>query len=75
MTLELGGKSPVVVLPDVDIADTFRQLVESVVVSPRKADEEYEVRIRGYLRSLLDADMSAIAMVAEEGFEPPTQGL
>jgi hypothetical protein len=49
--------------PDIDVAGTFRELVESVVLSQRQAGEEYEVKIRGHLSSLLGADMSAMVMV------------
>jgi site-specific DNA recombinase len=62
-------------LPDLEITGTFRSLVESVVVYPRKAREEYQVNIRGYLSSLMGLDPSAISLVAEEGLEPPTPGL
>jgi hypothetical protein len=34
-------------LPDLELVGTFRSLVESVVVRPRKAGEQYEVNIRG----------------------------
>jgi site-specific DNA recombinase len=62
-------------LPDLELIGTFRSLVESVIVSPRKAGEEYEVSIRGYLASLRGAEVSALMMVAGEGLEPPTPGL
>ncbi|MBZ9699526.1 MULTISPECIES: recombinase family protein [unclassified Mesorhizobium] len=62
-------------LLDIDVTGTFHQLVESVIVNPRKAGEEYEVTIRGHLSSLLGAEVSAIVMVAGEGLEPPTPGL
>lgn len=62
-------------LPDINVTGTFHELVECVVVSPRKAGEEYEVKIRGYLSGLLGAYMSAIPVVAGEGLEPPTPGL
>jgi site-specific DNA recombinase len=62
-------------LPDPELIGTFRSLVESVIVNPRKAREEYEVSIRGYLASLMGAEVSALAMVAGEGLEPPTPGL
>jgi hypothetical protein len=52
-------------LPDLEIAGTFRSLVESVVVEPRKAGEEYVVNIRGYLASLMGVEPSALLMVAE----------
>jgi site-specific DNA recombinase len=60
--------------PDLEIISTFRTLVESVVVQPRKAGEEYVVHIRGYLASLMGIEPSALAMVAGEGLEPPAQG-
>lgn len=62
-------------LPDLEIVGTFRSLVESVVVQPRKAGEEYVVNIRGYLASLMGVEPSALLMVAGEGLEPPTPGL
>lgn len=37
--------------------------------------QPYEINIKGYLSSLIDSELSVIKMVAEEGFEPPTQGL
>jgi site-specific DNA recombinase len=54
---------------------TFRSLVESVIVQPRWAGEEYEVSIRGYLASLMGVGVPALLMVAREGLEPPTPGL
>jgi site-specific DNA recombinase len=62
-------------LPDLELIGTFRSLVESVIVRPRQAGEEYEVSIRGYLASLMGAELSAVPMVAREGLEPPTPGL
>ncbi len=62
-------------LPDLEIAGTFRSLVESVVVQPRRAGEEYVVNIRGYLASLMGVERSALLMVAGEGLEPPAPGL
>ena len=62
-------------LPALEIAGTFRSLVESVVVQPRKAGEEYVVNIRGYLASLMGVEPSALLLVAGEGLEPPTPGL
>jgi site-specific DNA recombinase len=62
-------------LPDLELMSTFRSLVESVVVQPRMAGEEYEVSIKGYLASLMGAEMSALVVVAREGLEPPTPGL
>jgi site-specific DNA recombinase len=51
-------------LPDPELVGTFRSLVESVVVRPRKAGEQHEVSIRGYLASLMGAEVSALLMVA-----------
>ena len=62
-------------LPDLEISGTFRSLVESVIVQPRKAGEEYVINIRGYLASLMGIEPSALMMVAGEGLEPPTPGL
>ena len=55
-------------LPDLELIGTFRSLVESVIVRPRKAGEEYEVSIRGYLASLMGAEVSALSMVAGERY-------
>lgn len=60
---------------DLDVMTTFRALVESVVVRPRKAGDEYTVNIRGYLASLMGLNPSALVVVAREGLEPPTPGL
>lgn len=48
-------------LPDLELIGTFRSLVESVTVRPRQAGEEYEVDIKGYLASLMGAEMSAVS--------------
>ena len=50
-------------LPDLELTGAFRSLVESVV-KPRKAGEEHEVRIKGYLASPMAAEVSAVLMVA-----------
>jgi site-specific DNA recombinase len=55
-------------LPDLEIAGTFRSLVESVVVQARKAGEEYVVNIPGYLASLMGIEPSALMMVAGERY-------
>jgi site-specific DNA recombinase len=62
-------------LPAIDIAETFRSLVECVVVHPRNPGEEYTVNIRGYLAGLMGITPSALSMVAGDGLEPPTPGL
>ncbi len=51
-------------LPDLEIAGTFRSIVESVVVQPRKVGEEYVVNIRGYLANLMGVEPSALLLVA-----------
>jgi site-specific DNA recombinase len=55
-------------LPDLELTGTFRSLVESVIVKPRKAGQEHEVSIRGYLASLMGAEVSAVLMVARERY-------
>ncbi|AGT09983.1 recombinase family protein [Paracoccus aminophilus] len=60
-------------------ASTLRKLIESVTVSETAAGQ-MEVIVTGHLRALIDAPRmsrkhSGGTMVAEEGFEPPTQGL
>ena len=60
---------------DVGAASAFRQLVAAVIVHPREKGEPYTIQVKGYLSSLIDSTLSARSMVAEEGFEPPTQGL
>ena len=47
-------------LPDLELTG---HLVESVV-KPRKAGEEHEVRIKGYLASPMAAEVSAVLIVA-----------
>jgi site-specific DNA recombinase len=56
-------------LPNLDLIGTFRTLVESVIVSPRKAGEEYEISIQGHLASLIGTQ-SALVMVVREGLSP-----
>ncbi|MDX0232906.1 recombinase family protein [Sinorhizobium meliloti] len=60
---------------DVGAASAFRHLVAAVIVHPRGKGEPYTIQIKGYLSSLIDSTLSAKSLVAEEGFEPPTQGL
>lgn len=60
---------------DLDVVSTFRALVQSVVVRPRTAGEQYTVNITGYLASLMGLNPSALMVVAREGLEPPTPGL
>ena len=44
--------------PDLALIGSFRSLVEAMIVQPRKAGEEYEVRIRGRLAALMGAEVS-----------------
>ncbi|MFB9222716.1 recombinase family protein [Paracoccus cavernae] len=62
-----------------NFAETLRKLIESVTVTERETGQ-MEVVVTGRLRALIDAPRmsrktSGGTMVAEEGFEPPTQGL
>ena len=61
--------------PPPDLIGPFRQLIAAVVVQPTHDEQAYDVGIKGYLSSLVNAELSVIKLVAEEGFEPPTQGL
>ena len=45
--------------PELALIGSFRSLVETVTVQPRKAGEEYEVSIRGRLAALMGAELSA----------------
>ncbi|MGY4371847.1 hypothetical protein ACVW1A_007912 [Bradyrhizobium sp. LB1.3] len=68
---------------DHQIGAAFRELVDSVIVMPRKAGEPYTIETRGRLAALLGtkgtpigkAAMSAKSLVPAEGIEPPTFGL
>ncbi|MGO7157141.1 recombinase family protein [Rhizobium leguminosarum] len=61
--------------PSAEMARAFREVVSSVIVYPRAAGEAYRYEIKGWLSSIAGPELSAVLMVAEEGFEPPTQGL
>jgi hypothetical protein len=50
--------------PDLALIESFRALVEGVIVQPRKAGDEYEVRIRGHLAALMGLEVSSVQMVA-----------
>ncbi len=60
---------------DAEAIVAFRNLVDSVVVHDRHGGVEVEVI--GHLPALIgaNAEMLGGRVVAEEGFEPPTQGL
>jgi Site-specific recombinases, DNA invertase Pin homologs len=66
---------------DSGLALALRSLIDTVTVMPAPAREAPVIRVSGHLASLLGADVfpqrsfAGGAMVAEEGFEPPTQGL
>ncbi|MDJ0447107.1 recombinase family protein [Methylocystis sp. JR02] len=63
--------------------EAFRELVDQVIVHPAPKGEEPKIKIVGKLAALLDLRglgspvKNAVGglLVAEEGFEPPTQGL
>lgn len=60
-----------------EAATAIRRLVDRITITPK--EDGTDVKIEGLLGLLLDAatpnKMSGGLMVAEEGFEPPTQGL
>ncbi|WP_152463743.1 zinc ribbon domain-containing protein [Roseivivax sp. THAF30] len=60
------------------IRDTVRSLISEVIVSPAEADG-IPVEVKGKISALVTRSSSSRrvggAMVAEEGFEPPTHGL
>ncbi len=66
---------------DHGLAQALRSLIETVTIMPAPAREAPVIRVSGHLASLLGADVfpqrsfAGGAVVAEEGFEPPTQGL
>jgi site-specific DNA recombinase len=63
------------------LVSTFRALVYSVTVHPKAPREGFQVEVKGKLAALIGgeafprAKYSGGRVVAEEGFEPPTQGL
>ncbi len=54
--------------PDVTLIESFRSLVEAVVVQPRSAGEEYEVNIRGHLAALMGLEVSSVPLVTGERY-------
>lgn len=61
--------------PTPEMAKAFREVISGVVVYPRAPGETYEYEIKGLLSGIAGPELSAVVVVAEEGFEPPTQGL
>ncbi len=61
--------------PDAEAVFSFREVIACVIVDPRAPGEDYSIEIKGYLASLLPPALSAEALVAGEGLEPPTRGL
>ncbi len=62
------------------LSKKIRELVDHIVVGRGKSRGEIEIAVYGKLRLLIMAPIavkkvSGEAMVAEDGFEPPTQGL
>ncbi len=67
---------------DAAAIQTLRSVVDSIVIYPSPGRQAPIIQIRGKLARLLADDYengiipkAAIRVVAEEGFEPPTQGL
>lgn len=61
--------------PSPELVGPFREIVAAVVVHQTDSGQPYEIGIKGRLASLIGQELSVIKVVAEEGFEPPTQGL
>lgn len=61
--------------PSIEFGMAFREVVSSVIVHPREPGHEYRYEIKGWLSAIAGEELSAVLVVAEEGFEPPTQGL
>ncbi|WP_080619461.1 zinc ribbon domain-containing protein [Brucella intermedia] len=68
--------------PYSEMVSALRRVVSAVIIHPTPSDMAPIVEIKGRLAELLGEDEAngfrpkgAIKMVAEEGFEPPTQGL
>ena len=64
-----------------DVARAVRDLVSKVIVHPPGEDGRPEIEVQGYLSELINPTLGQKLkcrgglLVAEEGFEPPTQGL
>lgn len=54
--------------PTIEMAKAFREVVSAVVVYPRLAGEEYRYEIKGWLSGIAGPELSAVLMVAEEGY-------
>lgn len=64
--------------PDQELFEAARSLIESVTVFPHGPRKGFEVEVKGRLAALIGGEAFPACgrrMVAEEGFEPPTQGL
>lgn len=61
--------------PTPEMARSFRDVISGIIVSRRKPGEAYHYEIKGWLEGIAGPDLSSVLLVAEEGFEPPTQGL
>jgi hypothetical protein len=63
------------------MANSIRELVESVTVTKTQPGEPLKIEVQGKLAALLEAplfptgSLSGVKMVAGEGLEPPTPGL
>lgn len=69
--------------PSSGLIEPLRRVVDAVLIHPTAGHQPIEIEIKGKLAALLGVSGQslppskklAIGMVAEEGFEPPTQGL
>ncbi|PST20096.1 recombinase family protein [Rhizobium sp. JAB6] len=61
--------------PSPELIGPFREIVAAVVVHQTDPGQPYDIGLKGRLASLVSPELSVIKVVAEEGFEPPTQGL
>ncbi len=69
--------------PQSDLMNSFRELVDAVIVHPSPPHEAIELEIKGKLSALLGETIDlpperrkmAKSLVAGEGLEPPTRGL
>ena len=47
-------------------AKAFREVVSVVIVDLRQAGEKYQYEIKGWLSAIVDKELSAVLMVAED---------
>jgi site-specific DNA recombinase len=67
--------------PGTEMADSIRELIETVTVTKTEPGDYLKVEVQGRLAALLEApvfptgSLSGVKVVAGEGLEPPTPGL